>query len=137
MRRILAIGVLATLASAAQAQAQGIVCSGPQRSMMQAELLFGRHIGGRLGVTEKRWAAFLAQEITPRFPDGLTIVDAVGQWRDPARGRIVRERSKLVMILAAADAELTQRLDAIVAAYKRRFRQQSVAVIIRAACVSF
>ena len=35
-------------------------------------------------------------EITPRFPDGLTVVDSVGQWRDPARGRLVRERGKLV-----------------------------------------
>jgi Protein of unknown function (DUF3574) len=103
--------------------------------MVVADLLFGRNIGGRLGVTEKRWSQFLAAEITPRFPDGLTVVDAAGQWRDAEKKRIVREPSKLVTIIMPADAQ--EKLDAIVAAYKRRFRQQSVGVVIRPACVSF
>ena len=103
--------------------------------MVVADLLFGRNIGGRLGVTEKRWSQFLATEITPRFPDGLTVVDAAGQWRDAEKNRIVREPSKLVTIIMPADAQ--EKLDAIVEAYKRRFRQQSVGVVIRPACVSF
>ena len=53
----------------------------------------------------------------------------------PRAKRIVRERSKLVIIVAAADAQ--DKVDAIVDAYKRKFRQQSVGVVVRPACVSF
>jgi hypothetical protein len=49
----------------------------------------------------------------------------------------VREPSKLVTIIMPADAEGQEKIDAIVAAYKRQFRQQSVGVVIRPACVSF
>ena len=41
------------------------------------------------------------------------------------------------MIAVAEHAGLQEKLDAIVAAYKQRFRQQSVGVVIRPACVSF
>jgi len=122
---------------ATQAAAQGIECRAAQKPMVVADLLFGRNIGGRPGVTESRWSQFLAREITPRFPDGLTVLDASGQWRDRDKNRIVREPSKLVTIIMPADAEGQEKIDAIVAAYKRQFRQQSVGVVIRPACVSF
>ena len=105
--------------------------------MVVVDLLFGRNVGGRLGVTESRWTQFLAEEVTPRFPDGLTVLDGAGQWRDEKRKLITRERSKVVMIAVAEHAALQEKIDAIVAAYKQRFRQQSVGVVIRPACVSF
>jgi hypothetical protein len=117
------------------ASAQGIECRVAQKPMVVADLLFGRNIGGRIGVSESRWSRFLAKEITSRFPDGLTVVDASGQWRDPDKNRIVREPSKLVTIIMPADAQ--EKLDVIVTAYKRQFRQQSVGVVVRPACVSF
>jgi len=104
--------------------------------MMEIDLLFGRNIGGKLGVTDKRWTAFLAREVTPRFPDGLTVFDAYGQWRDTRRKRVVREQSKVVRIITS-DADAQAKIDAVVEAYKRRFRQQSVGVVTRPACVSF
>jgi hypothetical protein len=129
------LSALLLILLATVAAAQGIECRLSQKPMVVADLLFGRNIGGRLGVTEKRWSQFLASEITPRFPDGLTVVDAAGQWRDAEKNRIVREPSKLVTIIMPADAQ--GKLDAIVDAYKRRFRQQSVGVVIRPACVQF
>lgn len=108
-----------------------------QKPMAKIELIFGRNIGGRLGVTESRWAKFLADEITPRFPGGLTVIDGQGQWRDPVRGALVRERSKIVLVLAPDDDAARDHISAIVAAYKRRFRQQSVAVLTRRICASF
>jgi hypothetical protein len=131
--RLLFTLLLVVLACAASAQT--LECRLAQKPMVVADLLVGRNIGGRLGVTEKRWSRFLAKEITPRFPEGLSVVDASGQWRDTATKRIVRERSKLVTIIMPADAQ--EKIDAIVDAYKRRFRQQSVGVVIRPACVSF
>jgi Protein of unknown function (DUF3574) len=119
------------------AAAQPLACSTPQKPQQVAELMFGRKIGDRIAVTEVQWARFVDSEITPRFPDGLTVVDARGQWRDPDKNRIIREPSKLVTIVLSGKSEDAQRLTEIAEAYKKRFRQQSVGVIVRPACVSF
>lgn len=119
--------------SAASAQE----CRLPQKAMSVAELMFGRSIGNKSSVSESRWGQFVAREITPRFPNGLSMVDAQGQWLDGDTKKIMRERSKLVTIVFENDAEAQRKIDDIVAAYKGRFRQQAVGVIIRPACVSF
>jgi hypothetical protein len=107
------------------------------KSQQVAELMFGRKIGNRIGVSETAWARFVDREITPRFPDGLSVVNAQGQWRDTEKKRIVREPSKLVQIVLPGKAEDEARLNEIAEAYKKKFRQQSVAIIIRGACVAF
>ena len=117
--------------------AQATSCHGHQQPRLIAELLFGRDIGNHVGVSEAAWSAFVAREMTPRFPDGLTATDATGQWRDSDTGRIVREPSKHVEIVLPGNADDEARLDAIVDAYKKQFHQQSVGVIVRPACVSF
>lgn len=112
-------------------------CRLPQKPMVEVEMMFGRNIGGKFGVTDRRWARFLASEVMPRFPNGLTVLDAAGQWREPARKRLIREPSKIVIILAAREEASQAKIDAIVTEYKRRFRQDSVGVVMRPACVSF
>ena len=112
-------------------------CRAAQKSNVIAELMFGRNIGGRLGVTETKWRRFVDREITPRFPAGLTIYDARGQWQDSKRKTIVREASKIVMIVLPGEAADHDRLGEIMSAYKTRFRQDSVGLIVRPACVSF
>ena len=112
-------------------------CHAGQQLKRVAELTFGRDIGRHIGVSEAAWRRFLAREVTPRFPDGLTVMSALGQWRDRSTGRIVREPSKVVMIVLPGNAEDQARLDAIVAAYKRQFQQQSVGVIVQPACLAF
>ena len=104
--------------------------------MVSAEILFGRNIGDRLGVTEAAFARFTASEITPRFPDGLTIIDARGQYRDD-RGRLIREPSKVVLITFRDDAQKRADLVAIADAYKARFKQQSVLTTVRNTCATF
>jgi hypothetical protein len=132
------VGAIVLAAGTACAAAEPAVsCYGAQQAKMVAELLFGRGIGRRIGVTEAAWTRFVAREMMPRFPDGLTVTDALGQWRDRDRGRIVREPSKRVEIVLPGGADDEAKLDAIVTAYKRQFRQQSVGVIVRPACVSF
>jgi Protein of unknown function (DUF3574) len=131
----IALHLLATVIGAA-AQTAAPACRGKQQSRDVAELLFGRDIGDRLGVSEAAWARFVAREMTPRFPSGLTIFDAVGQWRDGSNGKIVHEPSKKVEIVLPGNDDDQARLDAVVAAYKSTFRQQAVRVIVRSACVS-
>jgi hypothetical protein len=119
------------------ANTPAVACNAPQRPMQQIELMFGRNVAGHLRVGEAAWSRFLAREITPRFPDGFTVLDAAGQWRDPAGGRVMREPSKMVIIVTQEDAPVRDRIAAIVVAYKQRFRQQSVGVISRSVCAAF
>jgi hypothetical protein len=100
--------------------------------MLDVELLLGR---GKAG--DARWRQFLAREVTPRFPDGLTVYETYGQWRDPQRNLIVREKSRVMRIIVPADAPAQDRIDAVAAAYKKKFSQKSVGIVIRPACVSF
>lgn len=99
-------------------------------------LFFGRSQGNVEVVNEEAWRAFLADEVTPRFPDGLTVLDAAGQWRE-ASGAILRERTKLLLVLAPPGADAMQRTDEIAEAYKRTFGQSSVLRAVTEACVSF
>jgi hypothetical protein len=131
--RAAAIVLLALIAGIAIAAAQpALQCSGTQKPWMVADLLFGR-----THVSEASWARFLATEVTPRFPDGFTVIDAKGQWRNPEGQKISRERSKVLTIALPPGADNDERLQKIIEAYKTRFRQQSVGLILRPACVSF
>ena len=124
-------------ATGAGAQTEMPPCHGAQQPKMVAELMFGRDIGDGGGVSESEWQLFDTRELVSRFPDGLTIIDAIGQWRDRDSGRIVREQSKHVEIVLPGNKDDDARLDAVVTAYKRAFHQHSVGVIVRPACVAF
>jgi hypothetical protein len=125
------------LSSVGTTQAQLLSCGGAQKPQQVVELMFGRKIADRMAVTEDEWTHFVDQEITPRFPDGLTVFTAASQWRDQASKKIVREPSKVVLIVLPGKAEDLARVNEIAQAYKTRFKQQSVGVIVRPACVSF
>ena len=104
MRHLLAAVLLLPLLGNS-ASAQPAACSAPLKPQQVAELLLGRKIGDRIGVSEAAWQRFVDREITPRFPDGLTVYDARGQYRDSERSRIVREPSKVVMIVLPGKPE--------------------------------
>jgi len=129
--------LLTATASGASAQTATPPCHGTQQPKMVAELMFGRDIGHGIGVSESAWQLFVTHELVSRFPDGLTIIDAIGQWRDRDSGRIVHEPSKHVEIVLPGNKDDDARLDAVVTAYKHAFHQHSVGVIVRPACVAF
>ena len=129
----LTLALTVALALAGGADAQVLDCLGGQRAGQVAELMFGRNIGRRLGVNEADWSRFVDREIISRFPSGLTMFNAAGEWRDGASNKIMREPSKVVQIVLPGEADDTARLNEVVAAYK----QQSVVMIVRPACVSF
>ena len=129
--------VLIVATASCGAQTTEPSCHGNQQIRKVAELLFGRDIDRHLGVSNSDWSRFVARELTPRFPDGLTVSDTLGQWRDRDSGGIIREPGKRVEIVLPGNADDDASLDAIVAAYKHSFHQQSVGVIVRSACVSF
>jgi hypothetical protein len=141
MRFVLATAIsfltLVTAVTDSNAQTGEPSCHGSQQQRKVAELLFGRDIGHRVGVDENDWARFVERELIPRFPDGLTISDTIGEWRSRTGGVIVREPGKRVEIVLPGNTDDEARLDSVVAAYKRTFQQRSVIVIEHGACVAF
>lgn len=99
---------------------------------LTVQLLFGR---GQ--VSDAAWRDFLARSVTPRFPDGLTVLDGSGQWRRPGTGEITAEPSSVVEIVTPATPDPLPRLDAIRAEYKARFAQDSVGLVVTPSCASF
>lgn len=108
-----------------------------QTRMLSIEMFFGRDIAGRGPVTEAEWAAFAAQEITPRFPDGFTVLDGRGQWLNPRTGTIGGEPAKVVLIDMAAGRDVAARVEAIASAYRSAFRQIAVGVSSHEVCAAF
>lgn len=112
------------------------VCAAGLSPTPVAHLYFGRYIGGTLGVSDADWQDFVDREITPRFPNGLSVADVSGQWRGPD-GVIVREPSKSVMVVLSGAESDPAALDAIRTAYVDRFDQDAVMLIQQTVCVGF
>jgi len=111
-------------------------CPDGQQRLRTAQLFFGRNVGGKPGVSDSAFGKFVDEELTPRFPDGLTILDGGGQWRG-AENKLIRESAKVVLIVLPKAGDSSQRIEAVRSAYKTRFNQDSVLLITQAACVSF
>ncbi len=107
---------------------------------VRTELFFGTAKPDGSAVTESEWRAFLDSEVTPRFPDGLTVLSGNGQWQEDD-GDIIQERSKIVVLLYPRVAldESNEEIEAIRTAYETQFQQQSVlrADDDRPVCASF
>jgi hypothetical protein len=82
------------------------------------------------------WERFLAEEITPRFPGGFTVLDAQGQWQAPS-GEIQSLPSRVLVLLHPADVASESRIESIRAAFKDRFRRISVLRSTAPATVGF
>ena len=111
-------------------------CPAGQEYRHTAQLFFGRNVGDKTGVSEADFRRFVDEELTPRFPDGLTVLDGGGQWRGD-ENRLIREASKVVLIVLPKGREVPGRIDAARSAYKTRFHQDAVLLISQSACVSF
>ena len=107
------------------------------KSMLVAEMAFGRNIKGGPGVSDADWAEFQRETLTRAFPDGLTVIDAVGQWVDPRAKRMVNEPSKFVFVAAPDTPATAAALREVTDVYKRRFGQESVMIVANPRCVAF
>ena len=103
---------------------------------VEYQLFMGRNGPDGEVVDDEAWDTFLTDTVTPRFPDGLTVLDGRGQWRG-SDGLIKKERSKLLVILAQPGGDKMRLIDEVSDEYKRRFSQESVLQVVDDACVSF
>jgi len=135
---LLSLALAGCVGPASQARPSYACLLPMEQRMLVAELFFGRDKSGRQVVSDAAWSDFLASVVTPQFPDGLTVFDGYGQWRNPATGVIGRSPGvKIVLIAVPRSPDLAGRLSAVIEAYKGRFAQQSVGVITRDSCAAF
>jgi hypothetical protein len=123
----------------------GRVCAGraePKGTapFLRTELYFGTNKSDGSVVTPEQFQDFVNEKITPRFPDGLTLLTGVGQFKG-SNGLIQRERSVVLILLYPVDTARSsgEKIEAIRNDYKTKFMQESV---LRAdepqpECVSF
>ncbi|HVI53771.1 MAG TPA: DUF3574 domain-containing protein [Luteibacter sp.] len=105
---------------------------------VRTELYFGLGAAGRVdGVSEAEWRVFLDKEVTPRFPSGLTVVDAYGQWQGSRQPEPERLRSKVIVLLYPDGIAQREAVDAIRTAWKAKTGDQSVLRVTQPAEVSF
>jgi len=110
-------------------------CPAGETRRQVAELVFGRNIGQSLGVSEADFTRFLDEEVSPRFPEGLTVSDSYGRWL--YKGEVFKEPGKRLNLILTGKPDDRRKVAEIVQAYERRFRQDAVLSMIHPACVSF
>ncbi|MFK4103718.1 DUF3574 domain-containing protein [Streptomyces sp. NPDC019531] len=106
---------------------------------VETQLFFGtQRPDGGPAVTDKQFMAFVDTEVTPEFPDGLTVQTGRGQWRD-AGGKIESERSyELILLYPVGRAAASdRRIEEIRRVYEKAFGQEAVGRVDDRARVDF
>ncbi|MSR14788.1 MAG: DUF3574 domain-containing protein [Gammaproteobacteria bacterium] len=101
-----------------------VSCESGDSVMIRDVLFFGRYRPGG-EVSDDEWRQFLDEVITPRFPTGVTVMDARGQWQT-MNGVIEREPSLVVILIHAGDESSRRKIQEISAVYRRDFEQEAV-----------
>ncbi len=125
---LLALTLAATPAYAA--------CPVGQTPMLSVRLYFGLTENRKL-ITDTAWEDFLARTVTPRFPGGYTVTNAMGRWRDQKTNAIAREPSRIIEVDAPDTKELRDKAEEIRKTYTARFHQQSVGIVTMPVCGAF
>lgn len=124
----------ALLVGGPSARATEAACRAPLQPAYEINLFLGRAKASGAIVPERAVARFLDEVVSPRFPDGLTVLDAYGEFRAPS-GAFFREPAKLVLLLVPDAAAVEGKVQAIIRAYKRRFSQNAVLRTEQKLCV--
>ncbi len=113
----------ATIARAQLPEASDI--NAKQTNLLKDELYFGLTKPGGEIVSESEWQEFVSAVITPRFREGLTVLDGSGQFLNSS-GMLIRENSKIVILIYEKSPEKNRAVNEIIETYKRTFQQESV-----------
>ena len=94
---------------------------------IRTELFFGSERPDKPEVSDVEFKQFLDEQITPRFPDGLTVLKGFGQFRE-SDGTIVQESSFVLILLYPRETlrDSSAKIEEIRTLYKERFEQESV-----------
>jgi hypothetical protein len=123
-------------ASAPAPVASAARCEPGDSALVREVIYFGRNRPEGGVVSDAEWRGYLDSVVTPRFPDGLTVVEAHGQWRGRG-GAVEREQAEVLTLFHPDDAVSRRAVDELAAEYKRRFGQEAVLRERVTACARF
>lgn len=126
---ILTLGV--ALALAGCATSPKLACPAGQSPLRTAQLFLGAKPPAK--VSDADFRRFLDAEVTPRFPEGVTMVNGGGQWSGD-ENRLIREAAKVVLIVLPEAGDPMGKVEAVRAAYRARFRQDALVVVPPPTC---
>ncbi|OKH44749.1 hypothetical protein NIES2101_27790 [Calothrix sp. HK-06] len=107
-----------------------------EKTLIKDELYFGLSKPGGKTISEVEWQQFLNRVITPRFKDGLTVMDANGQYLNNS-GKLTREKTKLIILVYETNPTKNQMVQETISSYKKTFQQEAVLRVTSNAKVSF
>ena len=130
IRLFLLVAALCIWSEAAIAQVPGPARTSAAvkaEKFLRTELYFGRSKPDGLQVSDEDWTRFLAEIVTPRFPDGFTVFKATGQYQEKS-GKVIKEPSTVLVLLypRKTRTESRTKIEEIRTAYKKQFNQESV-----------
>jgi hypothetical protein len=124
--RIAAAALLLVLAGGCAGTGSTIEPLPGTQPFVRSELFFGRLKPDGSVVTDAEWRAFVSEHVTARFPDGFTVLDALGQYRG-RDGQIKAEPTKVLLIVHGPEAR--SRVQELRDLYRRLFQQESVLLV--------
>ena len=111
-------------------------CPAGQQRLRTAQLFFSRNPDLDPKLADAAFRKFVEEELTPRFHDGLTVLDGGEKWQGPENS-MLRASAKVVLIVLPEHGDDGPRLEAVRAAYKVQFHQDSILQITGPACVTY
>ncbi len=127
--------IVLALAACGSVEVSTSECADGGEFWNEYRLFMGRSADDREVVGDADWESFMDGVVTPRFPDGLSVIDVAGQGSTD--GVTHKERTKLLLIVAPPDSGALQRMNEIISEYKERFGANAVLRVVTDACVAF
>jgi hypothetical protein len=109
------------LTSAGTADSAAPTAASPGEPYKRTELYFGGNLQDGTPITPAEFELFLDKEVTPAFPDGLTWLEAHGQWMGGKEDSYL-----LILLYPLSDRGANREIEEIRSDYKAQFDQQSV-----------
>lgn len=113
-----------------------VLDSAPGELWVETSLYFGLGSNDGGNINSDQWNEFLDEVVTPRFPDGLTVLAGRGQYTTNM-GKLIKENCRVIVILHKASDKASRSIEEIRAAYKAKMKQESVLRVTTAAKVAF
>ncbi|WP_052456686.1 DUF3574 domain-containing protein [Leptolyngbya iicbica] len=120
---------LTTSGGAAIAQVPDLIENNLLAELIQVDLYLGRQMPEGETISDEDFETFIDTEITPRFPDGLTVWNASGRYQN-ASGTLIAEPSNVVRLVFLDTQANEAALMEVIQAYITQFEQETVMVLV-------
>lgn len=137
---ILSISILYTTTNTfAFSVSEKVLVAAASEKFIKTELYFGMSKPDGGEVSEADWEKFVDEDVTKRFPEGLTVLSGLGQYRDRTNNRISKENSKVLVLIypEKVKKDKNRLIEEIRDIYKEKFKQQAVLRIDSKVVVGF